>query len=113
MYYIITLKDLKKMNLIKKNSFLQGFCVLVQREWLEFGHKFADRCGNGVCSPDSNERCPVFLQWLDCVHQLLKQFPSAFQFNEAVLVSRIIFSILDFIAYTLKMLNLDLGLIRC
>ena len=65
----------------------QGFCVLIQREWLEFGHKFADRCGNGACSADSNERCPVFLQWLDCVHQLLKQFPSAFQLNEAVLVS--------------------------
>jgi len=55
----------------------------VQREWLEFGHKFADRCGLlGGCE-DLNERCPVFLQFLDCVHQLMVQFPTAFQFNHA------------------------------
>lgn len=66
--------------------FSQGFQVLVEREWLEFGHKFADRCGNGVNSEDPNERSPVFLQWLDCVYQLFKQFPCAFQFNEAYLV---------------------------
>ena len=60
--------------------------MLVEKEWLEFGHKFADRCGHGVCTPDTNERCPVFLQFLDCVHQTVKQFPCAFQFNEAFLV---------------------------
>ena len=31
-------------------------------------------------------RCPVFLQWLDCVFQLILQFPCAFEFNEAFLV---------------------------
>lgn len=60
--------------------------MLVEKEWLEFGHKFADRCGQGLPTDDANERCPVFLQWLDCVHQLLYQFPCAFQFNEAYLV---------------------------
>lgn len=61
----------------------KGFQILVQREWLEFGHKFADRCGLlGGCE-DLNERCPVFLQFLDCVHQLMVQFPTAFQFNHA------------------------------
>ncbi|CAG02483.1 unnamed protein product, partial [Tetraodon nigroviridis] len=44
--------------------FAQGFQVLVETEWLEFGHKFADRCGHGENSEDLNERCPVFLQWL-------------------------------------------------
>lgn len=67
----------------------RGFQVLVQREWLEFGHKFADRCGLlGGCD-DLNERCPVFLQFLDCVHQLMKQFPTAFQFNHAYLVKMV------------------------
>ena len=61
--------------------------MLVEREWLAFGHKFADRCGQGLGCTDANERCPVFLQWLDCIHQLIQQFPTAFQFNEAWLVS--------------------------
>lgn len=39
----------------------QGFEALVRREWIEFGHKFADR--NGILNGDPNERSPVFLQW--------------------------------------------------
>ncbi|XP_060768449.1 myotubularin-related protein 3 isoform X2 [Neoarius graeffei] len=65
---------------------IEGFQVLVETEWLDFGHKFADRCGHGENAEDVNERCPVFLQWLDCVHQLQRQFPCSFQFNEAFLV---------------------------
>lgn len=61
--------------------------VLIEREWVEFGHKFSDRCGIGRCCEDVNERCPVFLQWLDCVHHLLYWYPTAFQFNQAFLVS--------------------------
>ncbi|XP_038061962.1 myotubularin-related protein 3-like isoform X2 [Patiria miniata] len=65
---------------------LEGFQVLVEREWLNFGHKFGDRCGHKPNDDDVNQRCPVFLQWLDCVHQLLKQYPTAFEFNETFLV---------------------------
>ncbi|KAK7070785.1 Myotubularin-related protein 4 [Halocaridina rubra] len=65
---------------------MQGFQVLVEREWIEFGHKFSDRCGSGRSCEDINERCPVFLQWLDCVHHLLYMFPTAFQFNQSYLV---------------------------
>ncbi|KAI4455089.1 myotubularin-related [Holotrichia oblita] len=65
---------------------LDGFRVLIEREWLAFGHKFADRCGHPTGSDDQNERCPVFLQWLDCVHQLLKQFKCSFEFSDTYLV---------------------------
>lgn len=65
---------------------IEGFQVLVEREWLQYGHKFADRCGNGVHSDDVNERCPVFLQWLECVYQLLNQFPCQFEFTEGYLL---------------------------
>ncbi|XP_024908634.1 myotubularin-related protein 3-like isoform X2 [Cynoglossus semilaevis] len=65
---------------------VEGFQVLVETDWLDFGHKFADRCGHGESSEDLNERCPVFLQWLDSVHQLQRQFPCSFEFNEAFLV---------------------------
>lgn len=77
--------DKHKLSLLVAS--LQGFQVLVEMEWLDFGHKFADRCGHGENSDDLNERCPVFLQWLDCVHQLQRQFPCSFEFNEAFLVS--------------------------
>ncbi|MEQ2218035.1 hypothetical protein XENOCAPTIV_028330 [Xenoophorus captivus] len=60
--------------------------VLVETEWLDYGHKFGDRCGHQENMDDVSEQCPVFLQWLDCVHQLLKQFPCLFEFNEAFLV---------------------------
>lgn len=65
---------------------VDGFRVLVEQEWLSFGHKFADRIGHGPGSDETNERCPVFLQWLDCVHQIQKQFPCSFEFSMAYLV---------------------------
>ncbi|XP_068600208.1 myotubularin-related protein 4 [Brachionichthys hirsutus] len=65
---------------------LEGFQVLVETEWLDCGHKFGDRCGHQENADDVSEQCPVFLQWLDGVHQLLKQFPCLFEFNEAFLV---------------------------
>lgn len=65
---------------------VEGFRTLVEREWLSFGHKFADRIGHGPGSDETNERCPVFLQWLDCVHQIQKQFPCSFEFSMAYLV---------------------------
>lgn len=66
---------------------IEGFQTLVTREWIEFGHKFAERNGVAPVTDDPNERCPVFLQWLDCVHQIVKQFPSSFEFNQQYLVS--------------------------
>ncbi|XP_060533012.1 myotubularin-related protein 3 [Cylas formicarius] len=65
---------------------VDGFRVLIEREWLAFGHKFADRCGHSGGSDDQNERCPVFLQWLDCVHQLVNQFPVSFEFSQNYLI---------------------------
>ncbi|CAH1126868.1 unnamed protein product [Ceutorhynchus assimilis] len=65
---------------------MDGFRVLVEREWLAYGHKFADRCGHSGGSEDVNERCPVFLQWLDCVHQLIIQFPVSFEFSHNYLI---------------------------
>uniref|UniRef100_A0A4W3IE68 phosphatidylinositol-3,5-bisphosphate 3-phosphatase n=1 Tax=Callorhinchus milii TaxID=7868 RepID=A0A4W3IE68_CALMI len=65
---------------------IEGFQVLVETDWLDFGHKFGDRCGHSETVEDVSEQCPVFLQWLDSVHQLLKQFPCLFEFNDAFLV---------------------------
>lgn len=72
---------------IYNSNIFQGFRILIEREWLAFGHKFADRCGNSSGSDDQNERCPVFLQWLDCVHQVQAQYPCAFEFSPTYLVN--------------------------
>ncbi|CRK95414.1 CLUMA_CG008691, isoform A [Clunio marinus] len=65
---------------------IDGFRILVEKEWLSFGHKFGDRCGHGVGSEETNERCPVFLQWIDCVHQIHRQFPCSFEFSISYLI---------------------------
>lgn len=65
---------------------IEGFQVLIEKDWLDYGHKMADRCGNAIAVPDPNERSPIFLQWLDCVHQLVRQFPCNFEFNATYLV---------------------------
>ncbi|CAD5119202.1 DgyrCDS7837 [Dimorphilus gyrociliatus] len=63
---------------------IEGFQILILKEWLSFGHKFSERCGH-LSTTDSNEVSPVFSQFLDCVWQLTHQFPKAFQFNERLL----------------------------
>ncbi|KAI9179196.1 phosphatidylinositol-3-phosphatase ymr1 [Blastocladiella emersonii ATCC 22665] len=86
---------------------LAGFAVLVEKDWLAFGHKFSDRCGHltpaaadsatavGVFAKlqtkvmqtvEQREVSPVFHQFLDCVYQLVCEQPAAFEFNEQFLV---------------------------
>ena len=60
----------------------QGFAALMEKDWCAFGHMCAERCGFG----HSNEFSPIILQWPDCVWQLLRQFPAAFEFNENMLL---------------------------
>ena len=64
----------------------RGFCALIEKDWTSFGHQFARRCGTRVGTDRKNhgdrQRSPVFLQFLDCVWQLLQQFPSEFEFAE-------------------------------
>eukprot|EP00249_Psilotum_nudum_P023915 c29027_g2_i1 orf=103-2715(-) len=105
----------------------KGFQALVEKEWLSFGHPFADRHGlpiytggsiatvdsfrqsTGNAGPSSpariipgssfsssmashssglvsNNYSPIFLQWVDCVSQLLHLYPRAFEFSLAFLV---------------------------
>jgi len=56
--------------------------ILIDKEFLSFGHQFALR--NGISQRDSHnedQRSPIFLQWLDIIQQLIHQFPEAFEFN--------------------------------
>jgi len=61
----------------------EGFSVLVEKDFISFGHPFQWRCGHGYDSqtrPD-NEMSPIFVQFLDCTHQLVSQFPHYFEFS--------------------------------
>lgn len=86
---------------------IRGFEVLIEKEWCSFGHKFAQRTGGpadgGIFLPsslsaglvvngsgrlsNSDERSPVFLQFIDCVWQTMQQFPHSFEFNERFLIT--------------------------
>jgi myotubularin-related protein 6/7/8 len=93
----------------------QGFAVLIEKDWLSYGHKFSDRTGhlcgdktefinqsNDTVSAQSSflasvqkqfsgsshafkETCPVFQQFLDCIYQIQRQFPNRFEWNELLL----------------------------
>ena len=90
---------------------LEGFIVLIEKEWLSFGHKFAHRNGHFEETHSSNDRSPIFLQFIDCVWQVTRQvmeigimaylfmeknfctsvisspqFPFLFEFNEEFLI---------------------------
>ncbi|XP_062983099.1 myotubularin-related protein 6 [Elgaria multicarinata webbii] len=63
---------------------IKGFMVLVEKDWIAFGHKFSDRYGQ--LDGDPKEISPVFTQFLESVWHLTEQFPQAFEYNEAFLL---------------------------
>jgi len=66
---------------------IEGIATLIEKDWCAFGHKFDDRCGHGFDhSHHSEERSPIFLQFLDVLHQILRQFPIVFEYTDDVLV---------------------------
>ena len=66
---------------------INGFAVLVEKDWLSFGHQFALRNGlNKKPGSSDDQNSPIFLQFLDAVHQLLLQSPNSFEFNEKFLL---------------------------
>lgn len=94
---------------------IDGFIVLIEKEWVSFGHRFQERSGlltevrdkrkffseltdknnaqqliSGMSSllPESGKikyTGPIMHQFLDCVYQILKQFPDKFEYNERFL----------------------------
>ena len=66
---------------------IDGFARLVEKDWVAFGHQFHLRCAHGAIPGllAQREMSPVFVQFLDCVHQLLRLYPTAFEFNDEFL----------------------------
>ena len=61
---------------------IKGFIILIEKDFVSFGHQFQKRLG---ISHDNENRSPIFLQFLHCVHILLKQNPKEFEFNDDLL----------------------------
>ena len=94
---------------------IRGFAILIEKEWLSAGHKVQVQlvcvcvCSNALASLRSllvvltdevqfqdrmghlhpwneSEMSPVFLQFVDCVWQLTRQYPCEFEFNSKMLI---------------------------
>lgn len=71
---------------------IRGFILVIEKDWLKFGHRFAERCGHGekkeknwAENMQKNPESPIFLFFIDCVYQLLNQYPFAFEYNSSFL----------------------------
>lgn len=76
----------------------EGFSCLVEKDFMSFGHPFHTRCAHGegrgetgaqssgAVSSDEGQISPIFLQFLDCVHQIVELYPEAFEFNTKYLL---------------------------
>ncbi|XP_052401413.1 myotubularin-related protein 7 isoform X1 [Carassius gibelio] len=63
---------------------IKGLMVLIEKDWVSFGHKFSHRYAH--LDGDPKEVSPVMDQFLECMWQLMQQFPCAFEFNERFLI---------------------------
>lgn len=78
-----------------------GFATLVEKDFMSFGHPFHTRCGHGEgrdgagqagggsgmgSSLDEGQISPIFIQFLDCVYQLVRLYPEMFEFNTKYLL---------------------------
>eukprot|EP00111_Clytia_hemisphaerica_P003116 TCONS_00008846-protein len=62
---------------------MDGFQILLQKEWCSIAFPFKKR--NLVDFSSEEDLSPLFLQFLDCVWQLTQQYPLSFEFSESLL----------------------------
>eukprot|EP01080_Neovahlkampfia_damariscottae_P008744 gene8744-692_t len=62
---------------------VEGFSVLIEKEWISFGFKFQER--NDHFNTKSNEKSPIFYQFIHCILLIWMQFPKSFEFNQKFL----------------------------
>jgi Myotubularin-like phosphatase domain len=81
---------------------MSGFSCLVEKDFMSFGHPFHLRCSHGEgrdgasnassvnggngSTIDEGQVSPIFLQFIDCVYQVVRLYPEAFEFNTKYLL---------------------------
>ncbi|KAF1787596.1 Myotubularin family [Phytophthora cactorum] len=71
-------------------SFHSIWGVLIEQEWCAFGHQFRARSGHTDTPAaywEDDSTSPVFMQFVDAVWQLMRQFPCSFEFSERYLIA--------------------------
>ena len=82
---------LAQIFLEKRYRTLNGFIILIEKDFLSFGHQFRYRCGmySPSDSPSNisseNQKSPIFIQFLDAVYQIMIQNYNKFEFNTDLL----------------------------
>jgi hypothetical protein len=69
----------------KRYRTIDGFINLIEKDWLSFGHQFKYR-NNYTNIENSKEFCPIFIQFLDSLYQIMKQNYCEFEYNFDFLV---------------------------
>ena len=64
---------------------LLGFASMIESQWVLFGHQFALR-QNWFSLAPTDQMSPIFLMFIDCVFQILRQHRNAFEFTEQFLI---------------------------
>eukprot|EP01083_Nonionella_stella_P045915 123022_1 len=64
-----------------------GFMVLIEKEWLSYGHAFNRRTGHRDKNYTDDQRSPIFQQFIEVVWNLTEQFPTAFEFSSSFLAT--------------------------
>jgi len=62
----------------------RGLAVLVEKDWVSFGHRFMDRSGQLAAKEKSQS--PIFMQWLFCLANVVQDHPDDFTYNTSDLM---------------------------
>eukprot|EP00026_Physarum_polycephalum_P000455 Phypoly_transcript_00456.p1 GENE.Phypoly_transcript_00456~~Phypoly_transcript_00456.p1 ORF type:complete len:1192 (+),score=155.82 Phypoly_transcript_00456:238-3813(+) len=66
---------------------IAGFIVLIEKEWNQYAFPFyATKVADPTKYLRKAEIVPIFVLFLDCVWQIFKELPAAFEFNERFLL---------------------------
>jgi len=65
---------------------IEGFIVLIEKDWLGFGHQFHTRCAHGASAEGASQCSPIFSQYIEACAEIIRQYPTEFEFTDDFLM---------------------------